>query len=60
MAMFSEMMHPIQFLGAFLVILSVFLLQLRQKTVTPDTNAPLQTGAGTNAIPGENEIEELS
>ena len=60
MAMFSEMMHPIQFLGAFLVILSVFLLQLRHKTVTLDANTPLQTGEVTHAIPGGKEIEELS
>lgn len=57
---FSEVMHPIQYLGAFLVILSVFLLQIRQKTVTPEANTPLQTGDASNSIPGEKEREELS
>jgi drug/metabolite transporter (DMT)-like permease len=57
---FSEVMHPIQYLGAFLVILSVFLLQIGQKTITPDAQPPLEAGDVSNAIPGEKEKEELS
>jgi drug/metabolite transporter (DMT)-like permease len=59
MLIFSEVMHPIQFLGAFLVILSVVLLQIRPKTVTPDAQPPLEDGDTSNAIPGEKEKEDL-
>jgi drug/metabolite transporter (DMT)-like permease len=59
MLIFSEIMHPIQFVGAFLVILSVFLLQIRQKTVTSDAHPPLEAGDVSNAIPGKNEKEDL-
>ena len=55
MLIFSEMMRPIQFLGAFLVILSVFLLQLRQNRKAPGAKPPMITEDLSSVTLGERE-----